>query len=60
MRRPTERTPVPEAPIHTPPDAQPVATASGPDAESEGSSTEPGDKLGGPSNAPLPGLVVRT
>lgn len=60
MCRPTERTPVPEAPIHTPPDAQPVATASGPDAESEGSSSEPGDKPGAPSNSPSPGRVVLT
>jgi hypothetical protein len=51
---------VPEAPIHTPPDAQPVATASGPDAESEGSSSEPGDKPGAPSNSPSPGRVVLT
>jgi len=60
MRRPTERTQVPEAPIHTPPDAQPVATASVPDAESEGSSTEPGDKPGGPRYSPSPGRVVLT
>ncbi len=46
---------MPEAPIHMPPDAPPAATSPSPDSDSagsadtsEGSSTEPGDKPGGP------------
>ncbi len=46
---------MPEAPIHTSPDTPPVATSPSAGSESagsaetsEGSSTEPGDKPGGP------------